>query len=246
MRFVIILIFLSVVIGCQSSEQSSQTSQVADSTSQQAEADQWIILFDGSDTDQWRGYLQEEFPQQGWEIQGDELVLLKTPEGGTGGGDIITKEKYRNFELTLEFMATDTANSGIFYLAQELEGEPIFHSAPEYQILDDQTYISMGEMDMNTHLTGDNYDLQAADERYSNPVGSWNNARIVVNDGHVEHWLNGNKTIEYQINSDEWKELVNKSKFSEMSQYAQAESGYIGLQDHGHEVRFRNIKIRKL
>lgn len=242
--------------GCQQSQESSaqsaevpETQPEAQNTLSAVEQEQgWQLLFDGSSSDQWRGYLQEQLPGQGWEVQDGELVVLRTPEGGSGGGDIITRKQYENFELSLEFMVSDTANSGILYLAIEQEGKPIWHSAPEYQILDNETYKNMegNDMDMHTHLTAENYDLQAADNDYTNPVGEWNQARIVVNKGHVEHWLNGHKTIEYDINSPAWTELVKGSKFSEYPEYGQAKRGHIGIQDHGHEVRFRNIKIKEL
>lgn len=209
----------------------------------------WQLLFDGQSADQWRGYMKEGFPENGWTIENGELVVLKTPGGSSTGGDIITREQYENFELSLEFMISDSANSGIFYLAQEQEDTPIWYSAPEYQILDNQVYLNWegeGDMDMHTHLTAENYDMQAAQQDHSKAVGEWNHARIVVNQGHVEHWLNGQKAVEYDINSESWKQQLANSKFSEYPQYGQATKGHIGLQDHGHEVRFRNIKIKVL
>ena len=207
----------------------------------------WILLFDGESTDQWRGYNKATFPTKGWAVKDDVLMVFKSGTEEEGfGGDIITKEQFGNFEFRLDFMVKDTSNSGILYLVREFEGQPIWHNAPEYQILDNQTYLAMGGMDMTTHLTGDNYDLQAAPEDYSNAVGEWNTARIKVNNNHVEHWLNGNKTIEYEIGSEEWEALVKASKFAEYPEYGRAKMGHIGIQDHGHEVRFRNIKIKPL
>ena len=207
----------------------------------------WELLFDGVSADQWRGYNKEAFPEQGWTIT-DGLLIVEKPEAGhSGGGDLITRNKYSNFELMLDFMATDSANSGILYLAVEHEGDQIWYSAPEYQILDNQTAMSMADgRDISKQLTAANYDLQAPPEDYTKAVGEWNTARIVVDGGHVEHWLNGHKTAEYLINSADWKAMVANSKFSKHPQYGQAEEGYIGLQDHGHEVRFRNIKIREI
>ena len=207
----------------------------------------WVLLFDGKSADQWRGYNMETFPTKGWAVKDDVLMVLKSGTEEEGfGGDIITKKQFGNFELQLDFMVKDTSNSGILYLVREFEGQPIWHNAPEYQILDNQTYISMGGMDMTTHLTGDNYDLQAAPQDYSNAVGEWNTARIIVNNNYVEHWLNGNKTVEYEIGSEEWEALVKASKFAEYPEYGRAKMGHIGMQDHGHEVRFRNIKIKSL
>ena len=142
-------------------------------------------------------------------------------------------------------MLSDTSNSGILYLVNEEPGTPIWHNAPEFQLLDDQTYLDMGEV-TPAQLTGGNYDLHAAPRNYMNPIGEWNTARIVKDGAHVEHWLNGNKVIEYDLWTPEWEALVAKSKFKDYAGYGRAESGPIGLQDHGHLVRFRNIKVREL
>ena len=248
----LIILGLGFLIGCSQSNSKESTSsetieQINSLTAAEVEQG-WELLFDGTSTDLWRGYLKQSFPTHGWRVEDGNLIVEKSMHGVPGGGDIITLKQYRNFELTLEFMASDTANSGILYLGLEKEEEPIWHTAPEFQILDNQTALSMADDDLGlrTHLTGDNYDLQAAAEDYSNPVGQWNTARILVNNGHVEHWLNGSKTIEYQINSEAWKTLVAGSKFNEYPHYGQASRGHIGLQDHNHEVKFRNIKIREI
>ncbi len=207
----------------------------------------WEILFDGTNVDQWRGYNKASFPDYGWKIEDGLLIVEKSGMGEEGNaGDIITKKKYRDFELELDFMISDTSNSGIMYLVVEKEGVPAWHNAPEYQILDNPTYEAMLGDWMDTHRTADNYDLQMADKDYSKPVGKWNKARIVKKENHVEHWLNGHKTIEYEINSPEWKALVANSKFNEYPGFAQAKEGHIALQDHGHRVSFRNIRIREL
>ncbi len=246
---------LCILMGCAQSESSKQTDTIAsvpieliNSLSAAELKEGWVLLFDGSTTDLWRGYNQESFPEQGWQVEDGNLIVEKSLKEGSGGGTIITRKMYRNFELSLEFMVSDTANSGILYLGLEKEEEPMWHTAPEFQILDNQTALNSADdhSDLRTHLTGDNYDLQAASKDYTNPVGEWNTARIVVNDGHVEHWLNGNKTIEYQINSEDWRTLVANSKFNEYSDYGQASRGHIGIQDHDHEVNFRNIKIREI
>ncbi len=249
-----IIISLYILSGCAQSGANETGSAAAESAPQvntlspaEVEAG-WELLFDGTSSELWRGYQKESFPQQGWKVEDGNLIVEKSMQEGAGGGTIITRKMYRNFELSLEFMVSDTANSGILYLGLEKEGEPMWHTAPEFQILDNQTALNSADdnFDLRTHLTGDNYDLQSAAEDYTKPVGEWNTARIVVNNGHVEHWLNGNKTIEYQINSEEWKALVANSKFNEYSDYGQASRGHIGLQDHDHEVKFRNIKIREI
>lgn len=249
---------LMVWFGCGEADTGEHTARVAATidTAQAAPANTlteaeraagWMLLFDGKSTAGWRGYLQDSFPERGWKVEDGILKVLPVAPGMMAGGDIVTVAAFADFELKLEFALTDTANSGIFYLVQEIEGEPIWHNAPEYQILDNRTYASIyGREEMRTHLTCDNYDLHAAPADYSRPVGEWNEARIVHRAGHVQHWLNGQLCVEYQIGSPEWEALVAQSKFRHYPRYGRAKSGRIGLQDHGHEVWFRNIKIRKL
>jgi len=207
----------------------------------------WRLLFDGESTAEWRGYNSDTFPDRGWRVESGQLIVEQsgTEEAGLGG-DIVTDESFASFELKLDFMLSDTANSGIFYRVIENPDEAIWNNAPEYQLLDDSVYIAMGTMDMTTHLTGDNYDLHAAVTRPAVPVGEWNSARIIVDGSHVEHWLNGEKTVEYEFWSPDWEARVAASKFAEFPAYGRTQTGPIGLQDHGHEVRFRNIKVRTL
>jgi hypothetical protein len=177
---------------------------------------------------------------------GNLIVLASDETDVASGGDIVTEAVFDNFELSVEFLLSHEANSGIFYRAIESPNEPIWHHAPEYQLLDDSAYIAMETMDMHTHLTGDNYDLHASGVTASNPIGEWNHARIVVDGAHVEHWLNGHLTVEYDLWTPEWERLVSESKFADYPGYGRATSGHIGLQDHGHTLRYRNIKLRPI
>ena len=202
----------------------------------------WVLLFDGQSTDQWRAYGKENFPDDAWDIDEEGSLYNKGK-----GVDIISKKPFGNFELKVDFMMSDTGNSGIFYKVQELEGHSLWHMAPEYQLLDNNTFREMSKhKDITLHATADNYDMHASSGDYSNPAGKWNTAKIVVKDNHIEHWLNGKKTVEYEINSKDWKARFAKSKFSKYKEYAQAKKGYLGLQDHGHSTKFRNIKIKEL
>ncbi len=205
----------------------------------------WQLLFDGESTDGWRGYDRVGFPNDAWEVRDGNLVTLSREDGGSGV-DLITEEQFENFELSIEFKLTAVGNSGILYRVVEREGEAIWYNAPEYQVLDDSAHLAMGTVDMHRHLTGDNYDIHASSVRASNPIGEWNHARIIVNDGHVEHWLNGAKTIEYEIESPEWEALVAESKFADYPHYGRTKRGHIGLQGYGRLVSYRNIKIRPL
>jgi len=254
-----VLLIAAGLAGCRSPDDQSaegddgSKTEIATSTAtpNMLSADEaavgWRLLFDGVSTDGWRAYNAEDFPTVGWRVENGELIVEHsgTEEEGLGG-DIVTEEAFANFELTVDFLITDTSNSGIFYRVIENEDQSIWNNAPEYQILDDETYIAMGGMNMDTHLTGDNYDLHSAGERPSRPVGEWNTARILVDGPHVEHWLNGVMTVEYELWSPDWEARVAASKFAEFPAYGRTQRGLIGLQDHGHMVKFRNIKIRPL
>jgi hypothetical protein len=195
----------------------------------------WRLLFDGTTTNGWRGYMKESMPD-GW--QAVDGTLARVGEGG----DIITTESFRNFELVFEFKVEQGGNSGVFYRAVEGPAS-IYYGAPEYQVLDDAAHADGGSP---LTSTGSNYALHPAPPGVAKPAGEWNEGRIAVNGSKVEHWLNGQKIVEYELGSADWKELVAKSKFNEWPEYGKAAEGHVGLQDHGDPVWFRNIKIREL
>ena len=198
---------------------------------------EWIVLFDGMKVNGLKGYNQTGFPTEDWTIVDGNL---KTIHGH--GVDLISEDVYKNFELELEWRVPVSGNSGIFYFATE-DGDYIWQSAPEMQILDDSTHTE-GKSTLTS--AGSLYDLIAASESVVNPVGEFNKVRIKVKDNYVEHWLNGTKVVEYIYQSDHMKELIAKSKFKNMPLFAKAKEGRIGLQgDHG-EIWYRNIRIRKL
>lgn len=195
----------------------------------------WKLLFDGKTTAGWRAYGADSMPS-GWQAVEGSLTRVSR------AADIITKEQFGDFELTLEWKVERGGNSGVFYRA--VEGlEWIYHGAPEYQILDDSSH-----RDGRNPLTsaGANYGLYPAPRGVVRPAGQWNTTRIVAKGPHVEHWLNGQKTAEYEQGSEEWAKLVAGAKFAAWPQYGKAMKGHIGLQEHGGRVEFRNIKIREL
>lgn len=207
----------------------------------------WRLLFDGVSTDGWRGYNQEAFPRAGWEIREGNLIAVPVPAGNPElGGDLLTIEAFSDFELSFEFLLTPEGNSGVFFRVVEDPERSLWQVAPEYQILDDSAYLAMGTMEMRTHLTGDNYDLHAARGGRLNPPGEWNRGGIRVAGRRVEHWLNGTRVLDYQLLSPEWEALVANSKFAPYPSYGRESAGRIGIQHHGQELRFRNIKIRPL
>jgi hypothetical protein len=214
----------------------------------QEKADGWKLLFDGQSTAGWRGYTKKTFPEKGWEVKDGALSVLASKSEGEGGGDIITENQYENFDLKFEFNYTPEANSGVLYRVKEVPNTPSWHSAPEYQVIDNAGWARKNDpsFNMDKHRTGDNYDFHAAPADYSKPAGEWNEGRIVVNNGKVEHWLNGKQTVSYDFNSQEWKEQVKKTKFAPYKDYGANKKGHIGIQDHGATVYYRNIKIKEL
>jgi len=193
----------------------------------------WQLLFDGKSLEHWRGFKQESVPD-GWQIVDGTFARMSR------AGDLITREQYTSFELALEWKVPPGGNSGVmFHVVEGLE--QTYHSGPEMQILDNG-----GHRDGRNPLTsaGSNYALHAPPRDITRPVGEWNTARLVVNGNHVEHWLNGEGVVEYELGTPDWTEKVAASKFREWPQYGKAGRGHIAIQDHGSAVAFRNVKIR--
>ncbi len=220
--------------GSAEAQQARTESQINTLTDAEREAG-WELLFDGQSTDGWRGYMMDAVPD-GWQVLDGELTRVGR------GRDLITKAQFEDFDLTLEWKVELGGNSGILFRA--VEGpEQIYMGAPEMQILDDDNHA-----DGRSPLTsvGSNYAIHPAPRGLAHPVGDWNSVRILVDGNHVEHWLNGFRTVEYELGSVDWLERVAASKFSQWPEYGQASKGHIGLQEHGDVVAFRNIKIRRL
>ena len=215
----------------------------------QAEVDEgWILLFDGKTSIGWRGYGKENFPEKGWLVENGTLHVMGSGKGEAGGGgDIITEKKYGNFELSLEWKVSEGGNSGIFYLVQEKPGQPIWKSAPEMQILDNAKHPDARLGVDGNRAAGSLYDLIPGKFEAVNPAGEWNHVMIMVYKGTVVHWMNGENVLEYHLWTDDWKNMVSNSKFKDYEDFMNtATEGHIGLQDHGDDVWFRNIKLREL
>jgi len=208
----------------------------------------WVMLFDGKTTENWRSYQKETFPEKGWLVEDGTLRVIGSGKGEAGGGgDIITRKKYGNFEFSLEWKVSEGGNSGIFYLAQEKPDQPIWKSAPEMQILDNAKHPDAKLGVDGNRAAGALYDLIPGDFDAVNPAGEWNQVKVMVYKGTVVHTVNGKNVLEYHLWTPDWKEMVANSKFKDYEDFVNpAEEGYIGLQDHGDDVWFRNIKIREM
>jgi len=199
----------------------------------------WTVLFDGTSTASWRGFKQTGFPNKGWEVVDGTLHV----KAGGGAGDLVSREKYDNFELEFDWKVAPGANSGVMYRVSEAFDAP-WHTGPEYQVLDDSRHAD-GKNPKTS--AGSLYALLAANsEKALRPVGEWNSARIVLRSSQLEHWLNGRMIVALDLASPAAKQLISQSKFKDMPRFAQEATGYICFQDHGDDVWYRNIRIRSL
>jgi hypothetical protein len=249
-----IIVSSMILINCKSKTAGDSKAEAeAAGPNQLTEAeidDGWVLLFDGETFDGWRGYGLDAFPDTGWVIEDGALKCIYSGLGEAGlGGDILYDKQFTNFHLKLEWMIEEGGNSGIFYLGQELEGRKIWYTAPEFQILDnfsDHVDTKLGK-DGN-RLAGTLYDLIPADPQNAKGAMEWNSAEIMVYEGTVAHFMFGEVVLEYHLWTDEWNEKIANSKFPEFNpDFANvAKTGYICLQDHGHAVWFRNIKLKEL
>jgi hypothetical protein len=205
---------------------------------------QWVDLFNGENLDGWRSY-GGGAPNEAWVVEDGVLFLdVGADTEEMTGGDLITEDQYENFELELEWKISEGGNSGIFYGVREIEGQDVaYETGIEMQILDNDRHVD-GKVPETS--AGACYALYPPTRDAHRPVGEYNKVRLVVDDGHAEHWLNGQKIVEYEIGSDDWNRRIAESKFADWEHFAKYRKGHIGLQDHKDPVWFRNIRIRNL
>ncbi len=203
----------------------------------QTSEDGWEVLFDGQSMEKWRVYNEEGI--RGWELRDGEMVAL----GQAPSADIITLDTYSNFDLIVEWAISKGGNSGIFFnVVERADLGAVYYTGPEYQLLDDVAYPNISAR----NKSGSNYDMHEPSEVPVKPQGEYNTSRIRVVNGHVEHWLNGVKVVSYNLWSDEWNERVQGSKWKNYPLYGKAKSGHLALQDHGNEIRFKNVRVKRL
>ena len=225
-----------------------QKSNATDNTlSRNEKKEGWKLLFDGKTPTGWMNAKTKVFPSSGWEIKDGILSVNPAAKAKNGGGDIVSVDKYKNFELMVDFLYTPGANSGIKYFVDtETNNGAVAEIGCEYQILDDKLHpdAKLG-INGNRTLAG-LYDLIPPKNKIDNGPGQWNTAKIVVRGNKVQHWLNGKMTVEYERGNSEWKDLVATSKFKNLKGFGEVTEGRLLLQDHGNAVSFKNIKIKVL
>lgn len=201
----------------------------------------WKLLFDGKSLNGWRTYQNKA--ANSWSVK-DGVFYCKgsSTDKSDMRADMISEKQYENFDLSIDWKISPQGNSGILYLVTE-EFKAAYLSGPEYQIIDDVNFPQKLE---DWQKTGANYAMDPAPTAAPKPVGQWNTTRIVVNKGHVQHWLNGKKLLEYQMWTDEWKKKKTEGKWKDAPGYGVSKKGHIGLQDHGSEAWFKNLKIKEL
>ncbi len=201
----------------------------------------WKLLFDGTTTEGWRRFKKQDFPKDLWVIEDGCLKHVAKDHNGAGG-DIITITQFNDFDFQFEWRISSGGNSGVKYFVTEERSGPIAH---EYQVLDDDKHP---DAQVGSHRrTAAFYDvLPPKSNKVLRPVGEFNLSRILVKGNHIEHWLNGAKVLEYELESDALKEAIAKSKFKDVAGFGKKVKGHILLQDHGDEICYRNLKIREL
>ena len=213
----------------------------------------YVMIFNGRDFTGWRGYGKDHVAEK-WTV--DSLGSMHFASGEGEGGDIMFGREFDNFDVAFDWKVSEGANSGFFYLTTEVKDSAIVSymcmSAPEYQILDNVNHPDAKLGTDGNRQSASLYDMIPAVPQNAKPWGEWNTARVVVKDGHVEHWQNGEKVLEYDIFTPEWTERLQNCKFSEKD-WPEAfvllntpHKGYIGFQDHGDEIWIRNVRIKEL
>jgi hypothetical protein len=239
-------------VSCKKSEQQKEevvsepiASQANELTAAE-KAEGWELLFNGTDLTGWKRYNHDTIGPL-WTVKDGTIICDGSGlgEGTANGGSLMTIRQFGNFELSVDWKISAGGNSGIIYhVIEKPEYKHDYETGPEMQVMDDAGW--KGELH-DAQKVGSNYDMYPAPAtKKVMPVGEWNNARIVYNNGHVEHWLNGEKTVEFEENSPDFQERYKKSKWTGYPGWNKSRTGSISLQDHGAPVYFRNIKIKAL
>jgi hypothetical protein len=206
--------------------------------------DNWRLLFDGVSLKGWAGFQRATIPP-GWQVQAGVLTLSKFlgEMPSSERGDLRTVDAFDNFELRLQWAIAPGGNSGIFFFVREGVEDRIWKVAPEMQILDDARHEDGAQL---SHRAGALYDIYAPECNALRTPGEYNDVRLIVRDGHVEHWLNGYRVVQYDLDSADFASRLAQSKFAAMKQFAKIRRGHVAFQDHGDELHIRSVRIREL
>jgi hypothetical protein len=202
----------------------------------QAAQPQWVSLFDGQTIAQWRGYKMATVPDS-WRVEEGAITWTKG-----AAVDLVSREQYTNFEFEFDWKLPPGGNSGVMFRVTE-DLDRTYHSGPEFQILH-----NAGHSDGKNPMTsaGSNHSLHAPTKDMTKPVGEWNQGRLVVNGNHVEHWLNGEKIVDYDLHSPDWTKRLMASKFKDVPRYGREPKGHLVLQEHGSRIQYKNLRIKVL
>ena len=234
-----------VIVSCKEEKKAEEVvEKTTEETTMKEKENDWKILFDGTSTDAFRGYQEDSiYPQ--WSIEDGTLAF--TP-GGEGNKDIITKDKFTNFILSLEWKVSEVGNSGIFWGVHEDEkyGEA-YMTGPEIQVLDNERHPD-SKVAEGTHKAGSLYDMIACPPEHINPAGEWNLCVIEINQdaNQAKVSMNGTQVMTFPLHGEKWDEMVANSKFTAWEGFGKYRTGHIALQDHGDKVWYRNIKVKEL
>jgi hypothetical protein len=240
----VVVLFTLTAAAMRAAEPPPENDPNANTLTDAEKAEGWALLFDGKTLNGWHRYRNNADPAAatqpvqptGWTVENGELARTKR------AGDLITDENFERFELVFQWKISPGGNSGVIYHVSEDHHEP-YETGPEYQVLDNSKHPD-GKNPLTSAASC--YALYAPPHDVTAPVGQWNQGRIIVIGSHVEHWLNGEKVVEYEKGSDDWNAKVAASKFRSMKNFGKPTKGHIALQDHGDEVAYRSIKIREL
>ncbi|OUW19267.1 MAG: hypothetical protein CBD18_01245 [Opitutales bacterium TMED158] len=238
MKNVIIFLSLAALLFASACSNSNQSGDGAEAT------DGWTALFDGATLNGWRGYNGVEI-ENIWVVEEGTMHLVGR-EKGSPHVNIITEKQYDDFDFRFGWKIEEGTNSGAIFHIGEGPKQP-YLTGPEYQVLDNLGFRNgKGNPVTSAEWTAGHYAIEEPLQDATKPIGEWNEGRIVVRGNQVEYFLNGVKTAEYEMHSDQWNEQIENSKFKTWDDFATLGKGHIGLQDHGHRVWFRDLKIKEL
>lgn len=243
------MVVIAMAISCQKPASKDEAAPPAANTlTEEEKSAGWQLLFDGTSLDGWKRYGHDTIGPL-WSVQDGTIVCDGeglTEGTANNGGSLMTTRQFGNFELSVDWKISPGGNSGILYhVVEKPEYKHDYETGPEYQVMDDKGW--KGDSLQPAQLAGSNYDMfEAPPTKKLMPVGEWNTARLIYNNGHVEHWLNGEKVVEFEEGSPEYNERYQKSKWTQYPGWNKSKTGSISLQDHGAPVYYRNVKIREL